>query len=379
MKLTIISHTEHYQKVDGTIVGWGSTITEINHLAKHFDEITHVAMLHKDVIPSSSLPYLSSNIKFVALPVLGGKSFVSKLKIVANIPKIISIVSKELKNTDVFQFRAPTGIGIFLIPYFTLFVKTKGWYKYAGNWNQKNPPLAYRFQRWLFKKQKRPVTINGAWENQPKQCLTFENPCLTYNDFKEGKEIVSKKEYKALFSFCFVGRLEKPKGVERIIKAFTLLSEEEKKKIAEINFVGDGGEASYFKNLAKGSGVKMNFLGFQPRQKVFELYKRSHFFMLPSTASEGFPKVIAEAMNFGCLPIVSNVSSIGQYINSNNGFIVSPTTSENLAEIMKGILHQPTQNFKEKALEGRKVSIKFTFENYNKRIKNEIVNVVCGE
>ena len=38
MKLTIISHTEHYKLSDGTLVGWGPTITEINHLAEIFDE-----------------------------------------------------------------------------------------------------------------------------------------------------------------------------------------------------------------------------------------------------------------------------------------------------------------------------------------------------
>ena len=43
MKLAIISHTEHYPNQDGDIVGWGPTITEINHLLDRFEEIYHVA------------------------------------------------------------------------------------------------------------------------------------------------------------------------------------------------------------------------------------------------------------------------------------------------------------------------------------------------
>ena len=88
MKLAIISHTEHYYNSNGVIVGWGSTITELNNLINEFDEITHIAMLHSKVPPQSSMPYTSSRIKFVALPVLGGNSLLSKLKLILNNPKI---------------------------------------------------------------------------------------------------------------------------------------------------------------------------------------------------------------------------------------------------------------------------------------------------
>ncbi len=373
MKLVIISHTEHYKSIDGTIVGWGPTISEINHLIEIFDEIIHVAMLHTGVPPPSSLPYTSSRIKFEAIPALGGKTLGSKLSIIRYAPKIIRIVSKAIKKSDVFQLRTPTGIGVFLIPYLTWFVKTKGWYKYAGNWNQKTPPLGYRLQRWMLKKQSRTVTINGKWDDQPTQCLTFENPCLTQADYKQAKYITNEKEYKAPWSFCFVGRLEKAKGVERIIKAFTMLSKEEKIEIAQIDFVGDGNETDYFKELSLKSGVKMNFKGFLPREDVFKLYKKSHFFLLPSTASEGFPKVIAEAMNFGCIPIVSEVSSIGQYINIENGYIVKPATSERLKELLITIFEEKDDLLKAKIQKGRIVSKLFTFEYYNKRIIEEII------
>lgn len=374
MKLTIISHTEHYKADDGTIIGWGPTIGELNHLIKDFDEITHVAMLLSGKPPPSSLAYTSSNIKFVALPSLGGKTITSKLKLIIAIPKVIYIVAKQLKKTDVFQLRTPTGIGVFLIPFLTLFIKKKGWYKYAGNWNQENPPLGYRLQRWMLKNQKRTVTINGKWKDQHKQCITFENPCLGLNDFEEGKKLVKNKEYLAPFSFCFVGRLERAKGVERIINAFGLLSEKEKAQVKEVVFVGNGEEAPYFSKLACDCGVPIKFLGFLSRNEVFTLYKNSHFFLLPSTASEGFPKVIAEAMNFGCIPIVSNVSSIGQYINNKNGYIVSPTNSQKLQEIVSAICAEKEQVFKEKAKLGATVSEKFTFHNYNNRLQKEIIN-----
>ena len=82
---------------------------------------------------------------------------------------------------------------VFLIPYLTLFSNKKGWYKYAGNWNQEQPPLGYRIQRYLLIKQSRLVTINGRWPNQPNHCLTFENPCLRNEDLEIGKKIAVNK------------------------------------------------------------------------------------------------------------------------------------------------------------------------------------------
>src|SRR5690625_4539144 len=112
MKLTIISHTEHYQTDDGTIVGWGPTISEINHLAKDFDEIHHVAFLHnvKD-IPPSSLPYTAENIHFVPLSPVGGPGILNKLRVLASISAIVSTAPKKLKKTYLFQLQTTKGNG----------------------------------------------------------------------------------------------------------------------------------------------------------------------------------------------------------------------------------------------------------------------------
>ena len=370
MKLLIISHTEHYKQADGTVVGWGPTVSEINHLAVAFEEIYHIAFLHPDAAPKSSLPYTSSNIKFVPLSPVGGKGLSAKLKIILNIPKIIATVQKTLKQVDVFHLRTPTGMGVFLIPYLSLFSNKKGWYKYAGNWNQKDPPLGYALQRWMLKRQKRNVTINGRWPQQPKNCLTFQNPCLTESEREEGLKISKSKKFQPPFTFCFVGRLEDAKGVQRIIDAFSKLQSLE--KVASIHFIGDGEKMEFYKNQSKALNLPAQFHGFLERDKVFEFYRQSHFFLLPSTASEGFPKAIAEAMNFGCLPIVSNISSIGQYVNKNNGFILHPCTSQELLLLLDAILIEKEAFLRKMALTSHQSVFQFTFENYRKRIKNEI-------
>ncbi len=374
MKLAIISHTEHYKTQDGTLVGWGPTVNEINHLLEVFDEIWHLAMLYDTVAPLSTMPYISDKIKFVPIPSSGGKKPIDKLNILWNAPKTISVVSKALKDVDYFQLRVPTGIGVYLIPYLTFFTKIKGWFKYAGNWNQKQPPLGYAIQRFMLKNQSRKVTINGQWKNQQEHCISFENPCLTKDDLIRGQAIAQAKTLKGRISFCFVGRLERDKGVERIIKAFGVLSQSEIAKVGNVHFVGNGKELNYFKSLAKGCGIDIIFHKFLSRKEVFEIYKKSHVFLLPSTASEGFPKVIAEAMNFGCLPIVSDISSIGQYIRHNsNGFLLKSVTTSDLVMHIKNVLKLHNDSYIEMTANQTVETEKFTFSYYNKRVKQELL------
>lgn len=371
MNLAIISHTEHYKDGDGAVLGWGPTISEINYLSNHFDTIYHVAFLHENTPPPSSLPYTGKNIIFVPLPPSGGKSIAKKLTILTNLPKTLKIIKAILAKVDAFQFRAPTGIGVFVIPWLTRRSNKKGWFKYAGNWNQQDPPLGYRLQRRLLKSQSRIVTINGAWEDQPSHCLTFENPCLLQQERENGLEVIASKNYSAPFSLCFVGRLEDPKGVQRIIDAVSTLPD--KTLVKHMHFIGDGAKFYQYKDQCDRLNLPATFHGFLSRKEVFEVYQECQFLLLPSTASEGFPKVIAEGMNYGCIPIVSNVSSITQYVTKKNGFAVEPATSLRLSEVMKDAFSMDEKSLNELAVSGHDTAKNFTFEHYTQRILSEIL------
>jgi glycosyltransferase involved in cell wall biosynthesis len=373
MKLLIISHTEHYKDSNGQIVGWGPTLTEINHLATIFEEIYHIGTFRNGIPPLSAMPYTVSNVHFIGMPFTGGVYWYQKLDILWNAPATIYKVFKTLQKVDVFQLRCPTGIGVYLIPLLTVFSAKKGWYKYAGNWVQKKAPFGYAIQRWILKKQRRKVTINGRWKDQPSHCYTFENPCLTEEDLVKGKGITKNKEFRKPFEFCFAGRLEDDKGVGRIIEAFMNLKDTT--SVKALHLIGDSVHRERYERLVKGSPISFIFHGFKNFYDVFEIYKKSHFFLLPSSASEGFPKVIAEAMNFGCIPIVSNVSSIGQYVKSNkNGFVLIPNTAQELEFVLNKILKMDIKELNSKKKHHSEVSALFTYERYIERIKNEIIN-----
>lgn len=372
-KLVIISHTEHFHNIEGEIVGWGSTINEINFLADYWDEISHVACFYKEPAKSSSLPYTKKNIKFVPIPPFGGNSILDKILILFIIPKVIFQVVKTVRGASEVQLRLPTSIGLFLLPLFSFVLPRKFtlWIKYAGNWGQQNPPLSYRIQRWWLKKNftKCNVTINGFWVNQENNCFSFENPCLTEANTEKGKEIINRKEYHKPFVFTFVGRLEDSKGVDSIIEAFKNIPLDQ---ISVLNFIGDGDKKeSYIKEM-NYIGNKAVFHGFLNSSEVHTILDESHFLLLPSK-SEGFPKVIAEAACYGSIPIVSDVGSISHYINEKNGFLWNINSNIKFDEIINRAINLENKELKQIATEGNHMSNSFTFINYYNKL-NDLLN-----
>lgn len=372
MKLAIISHTEHYYNSDGQLVGWGSTINEINHLLSVFDEIFHCAPLYDDEAPKSSLPYTKTDrIKFVPLKPYGGDRVWDKLSVLTTAPYNIRNVNNTLKIVDYFQFRAPTGMGVYMIPYLKLFAQKPGWFKYAGNWMPDNAPLGYRIQKkYLTQFGGNKVTINGAWKNQHAQCLSFENPCLETSDLLRGKKALEEKDFSGKLNFVFVGRLEDAKGVHRILNSFKELQSE---RVGIVHLIGDGDKRHHYMKEAKKLDYKLVFHGFLPRSEIFDIMAQSHVFLLPSD-SEGFPKVLAEAANFGCVPIVSNISCLADYVeDGKSGYLVQNEKGRHLQEAIESVLASDTSFLFNLALEGQKKSKLFTFDHYCSRIKNEII------
>jgi len=328
--------------------------------------------LHPGVAPESCIPYLSTGIRFVPLPPSGGKTLIAKLESLSLIPSVILKVNSELKSAHVMQLRVPTGMANYLLPFLTLRkVKPFIWVKYAGNWKQENAPLGYRFQRWWLSNNflNCKVTINGKWENQPKHCFTFENPCLSNRERKAGKEIIDKKIYSPPYTACFIGRIEKEKGMQRIVDALPVFAN---KLITTIHFIGEGRQRTLFEEMTlKQKNVKCIFHGSVDRERIPDILAQSHFLLLPSTASEGFPKVIAEGANYGAIPVVSDISSIGQYINEQNGYVWDSNSDFNtwLEKLSLNSTHLIS-----KCRSGFEMAELFTFESYYRKLQDLILD-----
>jgi glycosyltransferase involved in cell wall biosynthesis len=373
-KLVIISHTEHQQTADGSFVGWGPTVNEINYLSNHWEEVVHVACLEKGkAVKGSSVGYSNSNVHFEAIPTFGGKRIWQKLDILWKMPLILWKVQKSIKGASHVQLRVPMGIGIFLIPFFAICNRSKYffWVKYANNWGASSIPFGYKIQRWLLQKNitKSKVTINGFWPNQPKHCISFENPCLTENQISEGNKIIQSKKFDVPYDLVFVGRIDAAKGVDILID---FVRGVDIKSIGCFHIVGEGDLKEEFKKVLNDVGVRNKFHGSLSQLELFEILKLSHCILLPSK-SEGFPKVLAEAMNFGCIPLASNVGSVAHYIKDGvSGFILNDITVNCLKDAWSNFIKLGHDEMEAIAQNGFEVSQNFTFESYLYNLKSKI-------
>lgn len=323
-KLVIISHTPHQHHPELGIVGWGPTVNEINYLAQHWEEVVHVACIEKGAPAGSSLPYTNANIIFKPIPAFGGKTIKEKLGVLWLASKVIKTVRSAIQGASHVQLRVPMGIGLYLIPYFALQLRRPYifWVKYANNWVQEKPPLGYSIQRWYLKYNfaRCNVTINGKWPGQPSHCISFSNPCVSEKNLQVGLKICEKKLFKPPYNLIFIGRLEDAKGLKRLIQA---VSNTPGYYIKELHVIGEGPQRDEYIEETNNKRINVTFWGGISQARVHKLLQSSHFLILPTTASEGFPKVLAEAACYGCIPVCTDISAVKFYIQDGvNGFLI---------------------------------------------------------
>lgn len=118
------------------------------------------------------------------------------------------------------------------------------------------------------------------------------------------------------FTFVFIGRLIHQKGVDILIKAFSLLDK------GKLLIVGDGVDKKSLESLVNdlGIGQRVKFLGI--RKDIPQILSYSDCFVLPSRY-EGLPMVLLEAVASKKIIIVSDFESAKEVIKDGvNGFVV---------------------------------------------------------
>jgi len=370
--LLIISHTRHYE-VEGQIVGFAPTVREIDYLTQVFDTIRHIAFLHDIPIPPNVLPYQSEHITLIAVPPSGGNTILSKLNILRMIPLYIRTIWRELNMADAVHVRCPSNISLIAIVLLALRCHPRlRWVKYAGNWKPDQPGAwSYRFQRWWLRRGFHGgfVTVNGNWSDSLAFVRSFVNPCLTETQVEKGKRVASNKTLNQPVRIIFVGRIEAAKGVGRILEIAEQLRDAG--AVFKIDLIGDGSEREEYETVVQEAGLTdfVEFVGWLPRDQVDTFYERAHLILFPSSASEGWPKVLSEAMAFGVVPVASNVSSIPHFLE---GYGVSQTyPPDDIPAFVKQILHylEHPGDWQETSQNGLSLAKRFTYENYLRDVR----------
>ena len=277
-------------------------------------------------------------------------------------------IYKSMCWADHIHLRCPGNIGLMGCIVQVFFPSKPKTTKYAGNWDPKaKQPLTYRLQQWIlsntFLTKNMQVLVYGEWENSTKNIKSF----FTASYFEKDKTEIQPRELNGKIRFTFVGTLSNGKQPLFAVKLMQLLSE--KGYDIQLDIYGQGKEKPMLENYISQNQLEniVVLKGNQNQETVKQAYIENHFIILPSL-SEGWPKVVAEGMFWGCLPIASKVSCVPNMLeNGERGVLLDLTLNEDLNKIT--VILNDNNLYQEKAYNAMQWSRQFTMDRFENEVK----------
>lgn len=310
------------------------------------------------------------------------------LKAIPVVFKAILVIFKAMQQADHIHLRCPGNMGLLGAFVQMAFPKKSKTAKYAGNWDPKSvQPWSYRLQKWLlsnpFLTRNMQVLVYGEWEGSSTNIKPFFTATYSENEAKDVADrdlkSIARLQHSsttelcalaALVQFVFVGTLSEGK---RPLYAIQLVEALSKKGTAVcLTLYGDGLLRSDLERYVTEHDLVnvVHFKGNQSKEILMVAYQEAHFLLLPSK-SEGWPKAVAEAMFWGCVPITTSVSCVPQMLDGGRrGLFLEMDLQKDQEHISKVVSNAPF--FCEMSSNGSQWSRKYTLERFETDIKELI-------
>ncbi|HNP32555.1 MAG TPA: glycosyltransferase [Flavobacterium sp.] len=333
MKFAIITHVIH-GKISDKYFGYEPYVREMNLWIKNVSEVLIVAPLHTTPKTPIQEFYQHEKVTFVPVDNFDISSFKNILHSLIVMPRIVWRIFQTMKKADHIHLRCPGNIGLLGCLVQMLFPSKPKTAKYAGNWDSNaKQPFTYRLQKWIlsntFLTKNMQVLVYGEWENSTKNVKPF----FTASYFEKDKIDVKPKELSGRISFVFVGTLSNGKQPIYAVKLIEQLHKNGNN--VELKIYGEGFERTILEKYISENSLEniVKLMGNQNQEAVKNAYLENHFVILPSL-SEGWPKVVAEGMFWGCLPIASRVSCVPNMLgNGDRGLLLDFKLNQDVGSI----------------------------------------------
>jgi len=338
LNFLIITHAEHFIHSNGDVFAYAPYVTEMNLWLKYVDKVTIVAPKGNHFDQNINSKYIHPNIKCIEVESFSLTSFNNGIEAIITIPFIFRTVYKAMKSAGHIHLRCPGNMGLIGCVAQILFPKKKKTAKYAGNWDYNSKqPWSYRLQQYILNNTMLTKTMTalvyGEWAGISKNIKPF----YTASYFNDEIEQLFVRNYTKTLHFCFVGSLTENKGVFEALQIASQLKSTGKDVV--LHYYGDGEKRKDLEAQITGINAQnwAFVYGNQPKIQLKKAFKYSHFLILPSR-SEGWPKAVAEAMFWGCIPIVTEVSCVPWMLgHGKRGLLLQKPIEQNHESIQKCI------------------------------------------
>jgi glycosyltransferase involved in cell wall biosynthesis len=325
MKLLLISDAPILIK-NKEKVAYAPYVKEMNLWMKHACSTTYVCPTRYE--PSLlTKAFDNQYFKQIRLRRLEFHTILAALISVLTIPYQAIILWNAMRKADHIHLRCPGNLALLASMAQILFPSKRKTVKYAGNFDPcASQPIAYRLQKRIlsntFLSKNIKVLVYGNWPNQTKNIQPF----FTASYHRNQIEPVANRNWNGPFKAVFVGTIGANK---RPLEVFELIKELRANGMAiSLDYYGDGPLKKVIENKVNQAGLEdhVRLHGNVDNTSLIQAYKKAHFSYLLSK-SEGWPKAVAEAMFWGCIPVASKVSCVPWMLGIETSNFQLPTSN----------------------------------------------------
>jgi glycosyltransferase involved in cell wall biosynthesis len=278
-------------------------------------KITIVGVLDKHSDLGNYKKVFSNDINFYFI----NKYRFNKIKLVYKIRYILYSfkIFKITRNSSINYIFIPGNIGV-IISLFSLLLRQPYAIYYRGDWNKKTPRLFRSFKKMLFKNAKFIIYVGAVNDNNlfylNEMCETVV-PMLSipFDNYKKDSSKLSGNKIRLLY----IGEISVEKGIYELFHSIKNLHSKGYKNIY-LTFVGKGKEFNNLHNIITKYNLQTHIIllgKITDSQQLIEIYSSHDIFCLPSY-TEGFPRVLYEAMLFSLPIITTNVGKINTLLEN---------------------------------------------------------------
>ncbi|MBL7826157.1 MAG: glycosyltransferase [Saprospiraceae bacterium] len=375
MRFLIVTHVIHNQQA-GKYSAYGPYVREMNIWIKHAQQVIIVAPLVESAINPIQVHYEHPEIKFIRIPALNFTSWPERLRSIGLLPVVIWRIFTAMRQADHIHLRCPGNIGLLGCFCQILFPGKSKTAKYAGNWDWKsNQPWSYRLQqsilRHTFFTRKMTALVYGLWPDKTRNIYPFFTASYREKEVIEtpARTLTQKQPTR----FIFVGTLTANKQPMLVLKTIKLLSDLGYN--VQLDFFGEGPERTDLQRFVQENNLEgyVTLHGNIAHHTLTVAYRQSHFLLFPSK-SEGWPKAVAEAMFWGCLPVTTPVSCVPQMLgNGSRGVLIPHADPAAIVQAIEQQLNNP-DSYAEQVAGAMAWSRQFTLDRFEHEIQHLLNN-----
>ncbi len=339
-RLLVVSHATHYR--DGNrFHAYGPYSREIDIWADLFADVRIAAPCRDEAPPSDCLPFTRANISVSRVTETGGETVWAKLHNFVVLPRLVWQLTRAILSADAVHVRCPGNVSLLALMIAPV-LRRRIVAKHAGQWNgYVGEPWTGRLQRILLRSWwTGPVTVYGSWPDQPPHIVPFFTSMMSDEQVRKAVQVADAKVPGSPLRVLFSGRLAAEKRIPALLDA--VKRARDRGVELDVAILGEGSERDALVARTRELGIvnDVRFVGGLPFEQALDWYAWADCLVLPSVHSEGWPKVVAEAMCHGVLCIAVDHGQISTML-TDRGILLTHGSSDEIADAIESVARDP--------------------------------------